>query len=314
MFDIIDRVIDSGEPYRASAIPAVFDSDGDGIPETHYFNLVYQPLLDGNNEVYAIALVATEVSELVRAREIAESSQRAAEAANLAKSEFLAAMSHELRTPLNAISGYVELLEMGIHGPVTAAQLEALRRVRASQRHLLTLINDILSHARIQAGRTEFRIQPLLAAEIVGSIEALVSPQARARGIDYGADPCDGELQLLADEERVRQILLNLVGNAIKYTDPGGIVRISCRAEGEWVLFQVRDNGRGIPATNLESIFDPFTQVGRTLSRPEEGVGLGLAISRELARGMNGDISAESEMGVGSVFTLRMRRTGITGT
>ncbi|HEX9939402.1 MAG TPA: PAS domain-containing protein, partial [Longimicrobium sp.] len=132
VFDIIERVYDTGVPYRAPAIPATFDTDRDGSPETHYFNLIYQPLFDGNGQVYAIALVATEVSELVEARHAAESARQEAEVANRAKADFLASMSHELRTPLNAIGGYVDLVEMGIHGPVTEAQREALGRVKNS--------------------------------------------------------------------------------------------------------------------------------------------------------------------------------------
>src|SRR5688572_29912258 len=150
-------------------------------------------------------------------------------------------MSHELRTPLNAIGGYVGLLEMGIHGPITAAQHEALRRVGTNQRHLLTLINDILSHARLEAGHIEYDLQPLSAVELLESVEPLVAPQAQARGIAYTAQRCPPELRLRADEERTRQVLLNLVGNAIKFTQPGGWVILSCDGDAEWVRIHVRD-------------------------------------------------------------------------
>ncbi|HYR06750.1 MAG TPA: HAMP domain-containing sensor histidine kinase, partial [Longimicrobium sp.] len=210
--------------------------------------------------------------------------------------------------PLNAIAGYVGLLEMGIHGPVNEAQQEALRRVNTNQRHLLTLINDILSHARLEAGHIEFDLQPLSAAELLQTVEPLVAPQARARGIAYTAQCCPPELRLCADEERTRQVLLNLVGNAIKFTEPGGWVILSCDADGEWARIHVRDNGRGIPADKLKAVFDPFMQVGRRLNKPEDGVGLGLAISRDLARGMGGDLTVQSTAGEGSTFTLVLPR------
>jgi PAS domain S-box-containing protein len=228
-----------------------------------------------------------------------------AEEANRAKSEFLAAMSHDLRTPLNAVGGYVELLGLGIHGPLSDAQREALDRIAANQRHLLTLINDILSFARLEAGRLEFELEPLAAADVLSSLEALVAPQAEARGVAYSIERCDPGIRVHADPERIRQILLNLVGNAIKFT-PGGWVTVESAAEGPWVEFRVRDNGRGIPAEEMERIFDPFQQVGRRLNQPQEGVGLGLAISRDLARAMNGDLTAESTPGEGSTFTVRL--------
>ncbi|HEX6036995.1 ATP-binding protein, partial [Longimicrobium sp.] len=306
VFEIIDRVYDSGVPYRASAIPAAFDTDGDGRPETHHFNLVYQPLLDARGEVYAVALVATEVTELVAARESAELARREAEVANRAKADFLASMSHELRTPLNAIGGYVDLVEMGIHGPVTQAQREALARVKASQQHLLTLINDVLAFAKVEAGQLELALRPRPAAALLASVEPLVAPLAAAREIALSIEGCDPSLSMLCDEERARQILLNLVGNAIKFTQRGGWVRLACAARAEWLDVRVRDNGPGITPEQQRTIFDPFVQVERRFSNPREGVGLGLAISRDLARAMGGELSVDSVRGQGSTFTLRL--------
>jgi signal transduction histidine kinase len=306
VFDIIDRVYETGIPYRAPAIPAVFDTDGDGVPEPHYFNLVYQPLLDARGAVYAIALVATEVTELVQARETAERAQEEAEVANRAKADFLASMSHELRTPLNAIGGYVDLVEMGIHGPVTEPQREALARVKASQQHLLTLINDVLAFAKVEAGQLELELRPHSVAELLASVEPLVAPLAEAREIALSVDVCDPALCLHADEERTRQILLNLVGNAIKFTQPGGQVQLSCSRGAEWIEVRVRDDGPGIAPEKQQTIFDPFVQVERRFSNPREGVGLGLAISRDLARAMGGELNVESALGEGSTFTLRL--------
>jgi PAS domain S-box-containing protein len=235
---------------------------------------------------------------------------REAEQANRAKSEFLAAMSHELRTPLNAVGGYVEILEMGVHGALTPEQQQALQRIGANQRHLLSLINDVLAFARLEAGRLEFDVHELTALETITSLEALVAPQAAARGIAYTVERCEPDLRFQGDEERVRQILLNLVGNAIKFTPEGGWVVVACHtADGE-VDFEVRDCGPGIEPEEQSRIFDPFQQVGRRLNRPQGGVGLGLAISRDLARGMGGDVTVRSEPGSGSTFTLRLPRGG----
>jgi PAS domain S-box-containing protein len=229
-----------------------------------------------------------------------------AEHANRAKAEFLASMSHELRTPLNAVGGYVELLEMGIHGPLTDAQRDALARIAANQKHLLTLINDILSFARLEAGRLEFDLESLSALEVLSSLEALVAPQAEANGIAYSVERCDPAIRFRADAERVRQILLNLVGNAIKFTREGGWVVVACGGDDTGVEIRVRDSGVGIPPDELDRIFDPFQQVGRRLNQPKEGVGLGLAISRDLARAMGGDLSVESTPGEGSTFSVRL--------
>jgi signal transduction histidine kinase len=320
--DLLDNVLRTGTPFIGREVPILLAHTPGADPEERFLDFSYLPLLEGDGVPAGIIAHGTDVTEQVRARQQVEAllaeSERAradaeaaraeAETANRVKAEFLAAMSHELRTPLNAIAGYVGLLEMGIHGPVNDAQHEALRRVNTNQRHLLTLINDILSHARLEAGHIEFDLQPLSAAELLQTVEPLVAPQAHARGIAYTAQRCPPELRLRADEERTRQVLLNLVGNAIKFTEPGGWVILSCDADGEWARIHVRDNGRGIPTDKLKAVFDPFMQVGRRLNKPEDGVGLGLAISRDLARGMGGDLTVQSTAGEGSTFTLVLPR------
>jgi signal transduction histidine kinase len=231
-----------------------------------------------------------------------------AEHANRAKMDFLSAMSHELRTPLNAIAGYVDLLDLGIHGELNAEQREALTRVAANQRHLLTLINDVLAFAKVEAGRVELDVRPLDAGELLKGVEPLVAPLAQARGIELSLRTGDEKLTLLGDQERVRQILLNLLSNAIKFTPQRGAIQRSCSGDADWVYLRVADNGPGIAAEEHERIFDPFQQLGRRLNRPQDGVGLGLAISRDLARAMGGDLSVRSEPGQGSEFTLRLPR------
>jgi two-component system sensor histidine kinase VicK len=450
VIDLIERVYDSGEAHHANAFPAALDTDGDGVLENHFYNLVYQPLRDREGKVYAIALVANDVTALEEARrqseaaraalsesearfrtvqdaspdvsmlmrairgedgkivdfevtysnsavqtillgreenvlgrtmrdafpesvqagrldryveivetgkrwledvhytrgpvshglrvsavkvgdgvhlsaadlterihaaeererllEEAESARLAAENANRAKSEFLAVMSHELRTPLNAIAGYCELLELGIHGPVTGEQRHALARIQASQRHLLGLITSVLNYARVEGGVLTYASEDVPIAETVATCEALTAPQMRAKSLNFGTSIVEAELAARADREKVQQVLLNLLGNAIKFTSNNGRIDVHSLADGDRVVITVTDSGVGISNDNLARVFEPFVQVDSRFTRAHEGVGLGLAISRDLARGMGGDLRAESEVGVGSTFTLTLPR------
>ncbi len=244
------------------------------------------------------------------ARHAAEDAQQRAEVANRAKSEFLTVMCHELRTPLNAIGGYAELLELGIHGPVTAAQLADLDRIQRAQRHLLGLINGVLNYARIEAGAVHYQLADVPLDEVLATCEALIAPQVRAKALTLRHDAPDRTLRVRADREKLQQVVLNLLSNAVKFTEPGGCITLSSAAVGgadgpaAWV--RVADTGIGIAADQLGRAFEPFVQVDARLTRTREGTGLGLAISRDLARGMGGDLTAESTPGVGSTFTLTL--------
>lgn len=249
-----------------------------------------------------------------RLYESERAARAAAEAASRAKSEFLSTMSHELRTPLNAIGGYAELMEMGVHGPVTEGQRADLARIRGSGQYLLVLINDILNYTRLDAGRVEYRMEDVPMEGLVGDLETLVAPQLRAKQLHFAQQACDPGVTVRADRERLRQILLNLLVNAVKFTEPGGRIALACSATDADARIAISDTGRGIPADQLERIFEPFVQVDRQLTRAsQQGVGLGLAISRDLARGMGGDLVARSAVGQGSVFTVTLPRGGRAG-
>ncbi len=239
--------------------------------------------------------------------ESANLARDAAESANRTKADFLAAMSHELRTPLNAISGYAQLMEMGLHGPITDKQRTSLERIVRSHAVLARLVEDVLSFARIDAGHVEYDLADVPVDALLEGVEALVGPQLERKGLSYSYRHIDPAITVRADGGKMEQIMLNLISNAIKFTDRGS-VSVDCESTDAAVLVRVRDTGRGIPSDKLQTIFEPFVQVESGLKRGAGGTGLGLAISRELARGMAGDITAASAEGTGAVFTLELPR------
>jgi signal transduction histidine kinase len=229
-----------------------------------------------------------------------------AEAANRAKSGFLAVVSHELRTPLNAITGYVELLLLELDGPLTDKQRSVLERIKHSQRHLLSLIEDILGFAQVEAGRLSFALQPVPVREALGSIETIVGRDAERRGITIRVGDTDPELCVHADPDKLRQILLNLVTNAMKFTPPEGTVAIIAARDGQSTKITVSDTGIGISPEHLSRVFDPFFQVDQGGTRKYPGVGLGLSIVRDAVLAMNGDVRLESEPGKGTKVTVSL--------
>jgi signal transduction histidine kinase/PAS domain-containing protein len=239
-----------------------------------------------------------------RQHQPAHKAQHEAENATEAKSQFLAAMCHELRTPLNAIAGYSQLLGMGVRGPVTEEQLADLARIDQSQRHLLGIINDVLDFARIEAGRVEYHLARVRVADLLGDLRGFMTPQLGARELEFHCDEPEDGVAVLADADKARQILLNLLSNSVKFTPPKGRIEVRCQQQDGRVFIHVSDTGIGIAPERVDSVFEPFVQVHRSLTEPTGGVGLGLAISRDLARAMGGDLRATSQVGRGSTFTL----------
>jgi signal transduction histidine kinase len=257
------------------------------------------------------------------ARDAADLARKDAEHANEVKTAFLTSMSHELRTPLTAILGYSELLTLGLRGPVTPDQQDMLGRIRRAGRHLLDLINDVLDFAKLKASEMRFTLTTVLVGDVFESAKMMVEPQVEEKGLELAMTASSTTLSVNGDRDKVLRILLNLLSNAIKFTDRGGSISLAAAAvdrrwrtagapasaaapTGQRVRFTVTDTGRGIAADQLRMIFEPFVQVGQRLTGMEVGTGLGLAISRQLARGMGGDLTVESTLGAGSMFTLTM--------
>ena len=236
--------------------------------------------------------------------------RQSAQAANDAKSRFVAQMSHELRTPLNAIGGYTELIALGVHGPVTPAQLAALDRIKQANYSLTALISDILSFAKTESGELAFRLADVDLGACITAAVALITPQATLAAQTLVVVPLNESPSVIQiDPDRLQQVLLNLLTNAVKYTPDGGSITVTAERVDQRYRITVRDTGIGIATDRLEAIFDAFVQLNRTLTPSErsiEGVGLGLPISRSLARAMHGDITVTSEVGVGSAFTLEL--------
>jgi PAS domain S-box-containing protein len=255
---------------------------------------------------------ATDVDDQKRVEDELRIAKSEAERANRAKTDFLSTMSHELRTPLNAIAGYVDLMEAGIQGPVTEAQTRGLARIKSNQRHLLTLINDVLQFSTMETGHLEITVQELRAWDILAEVATLVEPQVGDSGLRYAWTGCDPDVLVLADPDRLRQILLNLVTNSVKFTPAGGRIEVVCRTSGGKAHIEVRDTGCGVPAEMLERIFEPFVQVRQnpTADPSKKGVGLGLSISRDLARAMGGDLTVRSTAGAGSTFSVVLSLAG----
>jgi signal transduction histidine kinase len=252
----------------------------------------------------AIASLAAQALDRALLFQAEQSARAASERANHAKDEFLAVMSHELRTPLTGITGYAELLADEVSGPLVEAQKQQVDRIRAGAWHLVSIIEEILTLSRAEAGKEEVRRMEADVAKVTREVVEIVEPQARAQGLEITLDDEDAPLTMWTDPGKVRQILINLVGNAVKYTEEGSVVVRVDRADPDWVRIGIRDTGPGIADADHERVFEPFTQLDSSYTRRRPGTGLGLAICRRLARLIDGEVTLESAPGEGSTFTL----------
>ncbi|HST07184.1 MAG TPA: HAMP domain-containing sensor histidine kinase [Gemmatimonadaceae bacterium] len=247
-----------------------------------------------------------------RARSEAEAARAEAERANNSKTDFLAVMSHELRTPLTAIMGYEELLSDGITGPVTELQRQQLGRINASARHLLGLIDEILTFARVDIGRERVRWESMSINHTLGDAAALVEPMAAAKSIHFYIHLLDEDQAIQTDSTKLRQMLVNLLSNGIKFTDRGE-VRVTCAVNNGSLEIRIADTGVGIAAENFDDIFEPFWQAEQTATRKTGGTGLGLSVTRKLARLLGGDVTVASRIGAGSTFVLTLPMNAPSG-
>jgi signal transduction histidine kinase len=245
--------------------------------------------------------------EILRAR-------RSAEEANRTNSAMLSMMSHDVRTPIGSISGYCDLLLMGIRGELSAEQRHDVDRMKKATEYVLGLIDDILSFTRLRAGEVaRFDMKTMDVASVLAQTEALIGIRIEQAGLTYERQDCTPDIKVVADPDRLQQILLNLLTNAVKFTPKGGRITVSCATRGECTLINVTDTGKGIPPDHIERIFDAFVQVpGSTTAGTgmQRGFGLGLAISRSLARKMDGDLTVVSALGQGSTFTISLKSPG----
>lgn len=289
-------------------------SDG----STFWGGITLTALRDPQGSLLGFAKVTRDLTARGAEEAARKSAFDAAEEASRLKSLFLATMSHEIRTPLNAIMAYTDLLGMELAGPLTPQHHEQLARIRHSSQHLLGIIDDVLDFSRIESGRLSASRAQLTVGKAVSQALMLVEPQAAGRHVEL-VDAVSGiaaDHRFWGDEERVRQILLNLFTNAIKYSEPGGRITVSAgsalegppdgglQGQGPWVYFRVEDTGPGIPPERMDAIFEPFVQADMSYTRQHGGAGLGLSISRRLALLMGGDLTVRSEVGIGSTFFL----------
>jgi signal transduction histidine kinase len=307
--ELLDRVYETGEHYVGREARVQLARSPGEPREERFVDFVYQPIHEPDARVSGILVQGVDVTAQVVARQEMQRLYESVREANEAKRQFLAAMSHELRTPLNAIIGYADLLLLGVRGALVPSQRADLERVRSASQYLLTLITDILNFSRVEAGQVELRPAVLRVLPVLAAAHELMQPHVAQRGIALELPAVDPTLAVLADQERLQQILLNLLMNASKFTPAGGRIRMWAEAADEGVHLCVDDTGVGIPATDVERIFEPFVQLDRQSYREsQQGLGLGLAISRDLARRMGGDLLVASEPGRGSRFTVALPR------
>jgi PAS domain S-box-containing protein len=295
------RALLTGDPYEVEF--RLRSHDG----EYRWHLVRAEPMLDIDGNVVQWFGCTADIEEHKRLEAALDVAAADARHANRSKADFLAMMSHELRTPLNAIGGYVQLMLDGIPNPATEGQLNYLRRILKSQNHLLSLIEAVLTHAKIEAGKLTYQITEVVAHEVLSVVDSLTTPQRKAKRISYDCSACDQKLVFRADKQKLVQILLNVLSNATKFTPADGSIRVSTAVIApDLGAITVRDTGLGMSSEELALVFEPYVQFDNSLSREHKGTGLGMPISRQMARAMGGDLVATSEPGVGSTFTLTL--------
>ena len=265
----------------------------------HIMTLVRDGNIDG------VIVLVQDVTERVGREEQLRDALARAEVASQAKSDFLASMSHELRTPLGAIIGYMDLLQSEMVGPVAPLQKQYLGRVKSAARHLVHIIEEILTFSRVEAGKDPVQSEMVDGTAVAQSVAELFEPQAADKGLVLRTSLPDAPVMLFTDATKLRQILINVLGNALKFTEVGS-VELSVVQHGDRVSFTIGDTGPGILDSDVERIFDPFTQLDQSLTRSKGGTGLGLPVSRKLARLLGGDLLVQSLRGEGTTFTLSL--------
>ena len=324
----LGRVLRGGRIERLSGLPEL---RGDATPDERASHsaiarlargpLLIVPVVTGGRVVGALTLgrgvdepeyddaaqslaaeLAPFVALVLQQRQIAA----AAASASQAKAQFLTMMSHELRTPLNAIAGYAQLLEMGFRGPLNEGQQDAVSRILRGQEHLLELVDAVLTFSRLTSGKLLLESAPVAASSLLHDAREQYDAQFSAQGIEFHVESCADGPMVSVDADRAQEVLRHLLANALKFTRRGGTVTLDCEVDAGVVHFIVADTGRGIPHAHQESIFHPFVQVEKGLTRSVDGSGLGLAVGRELAERMGGTLTVTSEVGVGSRFVLTL--------
>jgi signal transduction histidine kinase len=311
----LQGLLDISSPQCFLGVPLVAHGTVTGLlavvrPEGEACTDEEEWLLSAVADQVAVALENARLEEeMRREREGRARAVEEAGEADGAKNRALATLSHDLRSPLNAIDSYAALIEMEILGPVSDRQREALGRIRMSGRHLLAVLENVLEMQRINAGVVGVRTVSIAAAAVIEEAVLMVGPSAVAKEQSLVVEAAP-EVVLEADPDRLRQVLVNLLGNAVKYTRPNGSLRVAAsltEIDGRpWGIIAVSDTGPGIPADKLQTIFRPYYRILATDGSSPEGTGLGLAISRELVRQMGGEIRVESELGRGSTFIVQL--------
>ncbi len=296
--------LQTGEAYEVEF--RVFYPAGD----EYRWNLVRaQPHYEGDRIVRWFGCNA-DIEDYKRIESARDAALTETKAANKAKANFLAMMSHELRTPLNAVGGYAQLMLDGIPTPAAPEHHDYLRRIERSQKHLLGLIDSVLTHAKIESGRMTYHNIDVTVGEILDEVEPLIAPQRNAKGLSYSQDKSDLHAVFRGDKEKVVQIILNILSNAAKFTPAGGSIAVNTNVTPSTLAISVTDTGIGLSPDQVAQVFEPFVQFQSALGREHKGTGLGMPISRELARGMGGDLSVTSELNAGSTFVLTLPVSG----